>query len=174
MRKLKRWCLGIFAVVLGVAAYFTIEMVGVNSEFTSVSHANVKHDLFEESDRVYIGKDLEWTGSDLPLIKEINVMTNGGKELNPINSQIRVNMFIDETQQINTLFGELNTDEQKLVNQLKPVKDYQLQENDFKLVLEVQLLDPAYQYHLDSLVIHYEIDGKQYKQDLPLKNFIFR
>lgn len=159
--------------LVGLVGYFVVEAASDEVEFTSVSHAGVQHSLFVDHDEIYIGKSIKWTGEELPIIEDIKILTKEGEVLEPNNSEIQIDLWVDETNRTQILYGDLNQEQRELISNYQPVEGYQMVEPEMNLIMQVKLINPNYQYHLESFMIEFTQNGKTKTQELPLKNFIF-
>ncbi|TFB18905.1 hypothetical protein E3U55_11575 [Filobacillus milosensis] len=171
MKKLNRWILGLFIVIIGLASYLVVEANGSSGQFISMSHSGVQHDLFEEHEEIYLGKWLKWTGEDSPVIKNVNIYTDDGQLLTENHPEIRINTYVDESLTTGVIYNK--ADHMQLISKYKKAENYQLKSNDIMLVFEIDLLNPTYQFNLDQFEIEFELNGRLKKQQLIMKNFIF-
>ncbi|GEL78415.1 hypothetical protein TMU01_26500 [Tenuibacillus multivorans] len=164
--------LGLSIIIIGLAGYLVVEANSSDGEFVSMSHAGAQDELFDEHDRVYIGKKLKWTGDELPEINDIRIITDQGQVLSADHSDINIQTYVDETNQTNVIY-KYSEENRQIIDSYKSMQNYQLKAPYITLVFEVQLLNSKYQYDLETFEIDYELEGQTEAQQLVLENFIF-
>ncbi|WP_027965146.1 hypothetical protein [Halalkalibacillus halophilus] len=159
-------------VAVGLTGYFVVEAKDQPGSFERVSHTNAKAALFDKYNDVYIGSKIVWDGDSKPLIRHIEIIKDDGTPLSQENEAIHVELYIDESNETNVLYG-YNPQMRQIVGDYHRVNNYELKQPIFTLVLKVSLLQSNYQFDLKELHITYEENGMEKEQTLPLRNFVF-
>ncbi|WP_188207662.1 hypothetical protein [Alkalibacillus aidingensis] len=171
MKKLRWMLVTILFFGSGLTGFFVVTANSNSGEFLSITHTGAKAKIFESYEDVYIGKQLRWTGNEMPIIKDIQIVKENGVSLSSASEMIQVDLFIDPSHQTD-LFYQSSPEVHQVIEDYVGVEGFKLTEPQMTLVFKVNLEKPNYQFDLEELKIIYEIDRREFEQRLPLRNFI--
>ncbi|WP_216831523.1 aldo-keto reductase family protein [Alkalihalobacterium elongatum] len=150
-------------LVLGCWGLFNY--ISHEGKFTKLSHSTLGIDHFEDDHAYYFGYNFRWEGIGNPTIEKIEFIKSDGSIVAKDDDEIRIQPFIASSERIGILDEEYVIKE-GLHNDLVEVKDFHVDE-DFYLVLRVELDVTNFNNDISSLRIMYKKYGVTQFQDIP-------
>ncbi|MDV2581283.1 hypothetical protein [Alkalibacillus haloalkaliphilus] len=172
MNKLRWLLLTTFLIGSGTAGYFAVEANSESGEFLDISHTGAHASLFEEYHDIYIGKQLRWTGDQMPTVQDINIIKDDGTVLSSGDESIHIELFFDPHNETDLFYG-FSPDMREIVGDYERPNDFKLTERTTTIVFKVTLHETNYQFDLDYLQIEYEVNDQEEAQEIPLRSFVF-
>ncbi|GAA0466933.1 hypothetical protein [Alkalibacillus silvisoli] len=172
MNKYKWLLLTTFLLTSGTMGYLAVEANSSSGEFLHISHTGAHASLFEDYHDIYIGKQLKWTGDEMPTVQDIEIIKDDGTVLSENDESIHIELFIDPNNETDLYYG-FSPEMREVVGEYERINSFDMSEHTTTLVFKVTLRESNYQFDLDYLEINYEVKGSEEMQELPLRNFVF-
>ncbi|MCA1029705.1 hypothetical protein LCL95_01510 [Bacillus timonensis] len=164
---MKQYRIGLLIILLGVGIILAL-FIGRNTvydgSFIKTGHSSIDLNLSEIKEKkiVYLGYDMKWQGSGTPVIKYIQFIKSDGTKLTEEDTHLAITPYFSD-QPIGSYYEE-DAKKEGILEHLYPVKQFQLEEDEFYLVLKLELKEEPYENNLEELVITYEKWGFQQEQ----------
>lgn len=141
-----------------------------NGEFEKTSHTTIGINHLQKDKVFYIGYDFMWEGNGKPTLEKVEFIKKDGTIISKDDNELMLQPFISKTD----LIGALEEDDiisRGLNKDLLPVKGTQI-ENDFQLVLRVELGEIKADDDIEILRITYKKYGITQFQNIPFDDGI--
>lgn len=155
----------VFLIIIAVSGIFLFRYFLNDGEFKKWSHATMTRSGFEDQKVLYLSYNFTWEGTGQPTIKNIMIFKNDGTMAEENDPEISITPYLAYQSSIGVL-NEDNAIREGYVEKLHPVSNFHLKEDDFVLILKVQLKDPHYAGDIASIKIVYEKWGVEKHQSI--------
>ncbi|MBN3555705.1 hypothetical protein JYA63_15615 [Fictibacillus nanhaiensis] len=160
-KNLIMWVI-IFLFIISII--WTYHYVSNNGEFEKLTHVTVGKELLNERKVVYLCYRFRWEGIGNPSLEKVEFIKKDGTMIAKVDNQILIKPYISKIDC--GTYHEEDAIKEGIVKTLLPVKGFKPDE-EFSLVLRVELNDYEWNSDISSIRITYNKFGQSVFQNIP-------